>query len=217
MDGSTNQPAAIAESQATLLKGIAVCGSNPQTKAQAPFDDPGWLIYACSPDNTPHGLNKGSCSALPRTPDAWFEVHDPVFDRTRPYAYLDYLRHIPKVYMRDRIALAMEIKGQKLFPTGTLYPEKEMKARFGPFTFTSSIAYIMAKAIVDIEVLRKEGRFAPDTPPQLGLYGILQMSKQEYLDQRQGTQNLIWHATQSGIKVLASAKSALFEPPPENF
>jgi hypothetical protein len=215
MDGSTLNAAA--EPQTTFLKGIAVCGSNPQTKAQAPFDDPAWLIYACSPDNTPHGLNPGSCSALPRTPDCWFEIHKPVFDRTRPYAYLDWLRNVPKVYMRDQIALAMTINGQPLFPTGVLYPEKEMHARFGRFTFTSTVAFMMAKAIVDIEALREQGRFAPDTPPMLGLYGILQMSKQEYMDQRQGTQNMIHEATRAGIKVLASAKSALFEPPPENF
>ena len=198
----------------TKLTGIAVCGSNPETKKGAPCQDPAWLIYACSPDNSPHGLNPGACSPLPRV-DCWFEIHNPVFDRTRPYAYLDWLKNIPQVYMRDEIALAMTIKGQKLFPTGIPYPEKAMKDRFGPFTFTSSIAFMMAKAIVDIEVLREAGKMV-DTP-QLGLFGILQRSKIEYEAQRQGTQNMIFEATRAGIKVLASAKSGLFEPPPETF
>lgn len=208
--GATDAPAAAP----TKLAGIAICGSNPETKKDAPCHDPSWLIYACSPDNSPHGLNPGHCSPLPRV-DCWFEIHVPVFDRTRPYAYLDWLKNIPKVYMRDQVALAMTINGEKLFPTGKLYPEKALKDRFGPFTFTSSIAFMMAKAIVDIEHLREQGKMV-DTP-QMGLFGILQRSKAEYEAQRQGTQNMIHEATKSGIKVLASAKSGLFEPPPETF
>lgn len=202
------------EPQTRVLKGIAVCGSNPHTKMQAPFDDKGWLIYSCSPDNTPHGLNPGNCSPLPRVDQA-FEIHNPVFDRTRPYAYLDWLKNIPVVWMRDQIAMQMTINGTPLFPTARPYPEKEMKARFGVFTFTSTIAFMMAKAIVDCEALRAKG-LMPETP-QIGLWGILQMSKPEYMEQRQGTQNMIHEATKSGIKVLASSKSLLFEPPPETF
>ena len=208
--GETTAPAVAA----TKLKGIAICGSHPETKSQAPFSDRGWLIYACSPDNTPHGLNQEHCSVLPRA-DVWFEIHVPVFDRTRPYAYLDWLKNVPRVYMRDQVAMSMQIDGQSLFPTAVRYPEKAMKERFGTFTFTSSIAFIMAKAIVDIEQLVADGLMVEQ--PQIGLWGILQRSKQEYEQQRQGTQNMIFQATKSGIKVLASVKSGLFEPPPETF
>ena len=207
-------PEAPASSAKTRFKGVAICGSHPETKMQAPFSDAGWVVYSCSPDNSPHGLNPGHCSPLPRVDQA-FEIHDPVFDRSRPYAYLDWLRNIPVVWMRDQVAMAMTINGTPLFPTARLYPEKEMKARFGLFTFTSSIAFMMAKAIVDIEALRAQGQMIEQ--PQLGLWGILQRSKQEYEAQRQGTQNMIHEATKAGIKVLASAKSGLFEPPPEVF
>ena len=199
------------------LKGIAVCGSHPQTKMTAPFDDQGWLIYACSPDNSPFGLNPQNCSPLPRV-DAFFEIHRPVFDKTRPYKYLRWLKTMPRVFMRDQWAMQLrEPDGSLVFPTAELYPEKEMKARFGPFTFTSSIAFIMAKAIADIEALRGQGLTVDDEPPQLGLFGILQASKPEYEKQRQGTQNMIHNATKAGIKVRVARESFLFEPPPEDF
>ena len=200
------------------LKGIAVCGSNPHTKGLAPFNDPGWLVYACSPDNTPAGMGPGK-GALPRV-DQFFEVHQPVFDKTRPYPYLEWISAQPfKLWMRDRLAMNLGTgHGRLLFPNAVPYPEKELKARFGPFTFTSSIAFILAKAIVDIEAMVAEGRMGGDgAPPELGLWGILQSSKPEYEKQRQGTQNLIWAATQSGIKVRVAPESRLFEPPPEDF
>src|SRR5690606_13506828 len=105
------------------LKGIAVLGSHPATKRQAPYNDDGWLIYACSPDNSPYGLSPDAC-APPRV-NEWFEVHNPVFDRTRPYEYLDWLRNIPVVWMRDPIAMRFCAEdGTPLFPTARLYPEK---------------------------------------------------------------------------------------------
>ncbi|MCK9549121.1 hypothetical protein [Aquamicrobium sp.] len=198
------------------LRGIAVLGSHPQTKRLAPYHDDGFLIYACSPDNSPYGFSPDAC-APPRV-DQFFEIHRPVFDRSRPYEYLDWLRNIPVVWMRDPVAIRFRAEnGEPLFPTARLYPEKEMKARFGAFTFTSSIAFIMAKAIVDIEKMMDEGRMGGSEPPMLGLWGILQSSKVEYEKQRQGTQNMIWQATQSGIKVLAAQESRLFDPPPEDF
>ena len=197
------------------LKGISVCGSNPHTKMQAPFSDRGYLIYACSPDNSPHGLNPQNCSVLPRV-DTWFEIHDPVFDKTRPYAYLDWLRNIPKVYMRDQVAMNFRgAAGQPLFPTAVLYPWDAMKERFGIFTWTSTIAFMMAKAIVDIERARAKGLTVEK--PEIGLYGILQLGKAEYEKQRQGTQNMIEHCRLAKIKVRVDERSGLFEPPPEDF
>ena len=212
--GGDNLPA----SPPSSLKGIAICGSQPQTKHLAPFSDPGWLIYACSPDNTPVGMgpNKGP---LPRV-DHWFEAHVPVFDRTRPYAYLEWISAQPfPVWMRDRVAMNFRTAhGAPLFPNAKLYPEKLIKDRFGPFTFTSSIALMMGKAILDIEEMVRQGRMGADgEPPELGLWGILQAAKNEYVKQRQGTQNMIWAATQAGIKVKVLPESGLFEPPPEDF
>jgi hypothetical protein len=209
--GEEHSPAAVT----TKLKGIAVCGSNPHTKRDAPFADAGFRIYACSPDNSPYGLNPQNCSVLPRV-DAWFEIHDPVFDRSRPYAYLDWLRTQPRVYMRDRVAMGLrDANGTPIFPTAVLYPWEPLKKRFGPFTWTSSIAFMMAMAIIDIE--RARAKDLTVEKPEIGLYGILQLGKAEYEKQRQGTQNMIWEATKARIKVRVDERSGLFEPPPEDF
>ena len=174
-------------------KGIAILGSHPATVAMAPFDD-NWLIYACSPHNYER-------RKLPRF-DAWFEVHVPVAHQTRAYDYLKYLETVPVVWVRDKDAL-------KHFPGAKVYPEEEMKAEFGPFTFTSSIAFMLAKAIKDIEVGLAE--------PTIALFGIMQASANEFTYQRPGIQNLIWHAAQRKIHVVAPDISKLFEPPPEDF
>lgn len=176
-------------------KGIAILGSHPATVMQAPFDDD-WLIYACSPHNF-------EMRQLPRF-DEWFEVHIPLADRTRAYPYLRFLETVPLVWMRDKQAI-------HLFPGAKLYPEEEYKKpeHFGPFHFTSSIAFMMAKAIKDIEAGRAE--------PQMGLWGIMQASPNEYTYQRPGVQFMILEAVRRGIKVLAPKESKLFEPPPEDF
>jgi hypothetical protein len=207
------------------LKGIAICGSNPHTKHLAPFSDPGFLIYACSPDNSPFGARgsigkdgKPLCSPLPRV-DEFFEIHNPIFDRSRRYAYLEWIAKTQKrLWMRDQVAMNLCTReGNLLFPNAALYPERAVKDRFGPFTWTSSISLIMGKAILDIEAMVAKGIMGGDGPPEMPLYGILQMGKDEYSKQRQGTQNMIWAATKAGIKVKVAAESGLLEPPPEDF
>lgn len=173
-------------------EGIAVVGSHPATVMQAPFNKP-WAIYACSPHNF-------EMRQLPRF-DAWFEVHIPVADKTRNYSYLKYIETLPLVWMRDQDAI-------KHFPGAQPYPEQEMKDEFGPFTFTSSIAFMLAMAIKDCE---------KHNISQIGLWGIMQASANEYTYQRPGIQNLLWQAAKRGIKVLAPKESRLFEPPEENF
>lgn len=169
--------------------GIAILGSHPATVAQAPFDDSSWLIYACSPHNVEH-------RQLPRVTE-WFEVHDPIEDPTRSFQYLRAVSDMPFVWMRDKRALASGcFKGGRQLP--------DMTDVFCPFMFTSSIAYMLAKAILDCE---KHGI------KKIGLWGIMQASEGEYTYQRPGIQYMIWEATQRGIKVIAPRESCLFDLP----
>jgi hypothetical protein len=181
------------DSPAVKYKGIAILGSHPATVAMAPFNDPEYLIYACSP----HNVEKRT---LPRV-DQWYEIHVPAAHKTRGPQYIEAVKKMPFVWMRDTAAMP-EFVGARL------YPEAELKAEFGPFTFTSSIAFMLAKAIKDCEELGIS---------EIGLWGIMQASPNEYAYQRPGIQNLIWQAAQRGIKVLAPDVSKLFEPPPEDF
>lgn len=182
---------------------IAVLGSHPKTKMQAPFGDPEWSIWACSPHNyhcpkwnemfkgnPPEGFPEGR---LPRV-DEWFEVHDPAAHPTRPPDYLDYVRELSKdipVWMRDR----------SNHPQAQPYPDEEFKFRFNPFAFTSSIAYIWAKAI-------------HAAPTDIGMWGVMQASKSEYEEQRPGIQYFMWEAHRRGIRVhLPEEARHLFDLP----
>lgn len=170
---------------------IAVLGSHPKTVEMTPFHDESVYIMACSPHNFEH-------RQLPHF-EAWCELHTPIADKTRAYPYLRHLESLPLIWMRDASSI-------HLFPGAKLFPEEEAKARFGPFVFTSSIAYMLALAILDCE---REGI------KQIGIWGVMQASQTEYTYQRPGIQQLIWEATQSGIKVIAPDISKLFEPPKE--
>ena len=173
------------------LAGIAILGSHPATVGRAPFNDEGWRIYVCSPHNVEQ-------RRLPRV-TAWFEVHDPLEDPTRAFGYLKAVSEMPFVWMRDKRALASgHFKGARP------YPDAEMKEKFCPFQFTSSIAYMLAKAICDCE---------EQAIPEIGLFGIMQASDGEYVYQRPGIQYFIWEATKRSIKVKAPRESCLFDMP----
>lgn len=204
-------------------RGIAICGSQPVTVRQAPFADKSWLIWACSPDNSPYG-HADHAQALPRA-DAWFVSHVPAFDKTLPYAYYDWLKNIPVVYMRDQVAMRMRMEnGTPLFPTAVPYPDEEMRGRktihkdgrvdftpgrFHRSQFKSSIAFMMALAIVECE---------KRNIPEIALYGILQRgSKQEYTLQRPSTQYFLEEAIRRGIKVKVAPESMLLHDDPEVF
>jgi len=172
--------------------GIAVLGSHPATVMQAPFDQD-WLIYACSPHNVEE-------RELPRF-DEWFEIHKPIADKTRGYRYLRYLEDVPLVWMRDKDAMP-------LFKNAQEYPEEELKKEFCSNMFTSSIAFIQAKAIMKCMELGIK---------QIGLWGVMQASKTEYFYQRPGIQYFIWEALRRDIDVICPEASHLFQPPEENF
>ena len=206
--------------------GIAILGSNPATLSQAPFGDPSWAIYACSPDNSPYGLGT-HCQSLPRVTE-WFECHTPVADESRPFSYLYHIATtMPVVWLRDERELAAGF-----FKNGREYPEKELrgtsttqKVKFevapgqverriveipnndglvNPWQFTSTIAYMLAKAIMDCE---QHGI------RQIGLWGIMQQSENEYAYQRPGIQYFLGEAMKRGIKVVAPRESCLFDMP----
>jgi hypothetical protein len=213
--GSVDAPAVAQQTCA----GIAILGSHPATVMNAPFGDPNWRILACSPHNVEQ-------RQLPRV-DEWFEVHDTIEDPTRAFGYLKAVSEMPFVWMRDPRALA-----SGLFKGARAYPEAELKGTstfqklqgraadgsvtalkvevpnhdglFCPTMFTSSIAYMLAKAIVDCE---REGI------GHIGIWGVMQASEGEYTYQRPGIQYFLHEAMKRGIKVIANRESCLFDMP----
>lgn len=164
---------------------IAILGSHPATVYMAPFGDLDWQIWACSP----HNFERRD---LPRI-DQWFEVHDPAADKTRSDLYLEFVRSLTPaipVWMRDR----------SRHPLARPYPEAEIRAEFSPFHFTSSLTWMVAKAILE-------------QPETIGFWGILQASRTEYAQQRPGLQYFFNEAHRRGIDIVVPAVTGLFDPP----
>ena len=103
---------------------------------------------------------------------------------------MEWLRGLPVLYMRDRLG----------HPNAMAYPDAEMKERFGPFFFTSSIAYVLAYAIAQ-------------KPEAIGLWGVHMASREEYEYQRAGCQYFIQRARECGIAIAVPPASRLLEPP----
>ena len=107
---------------------IAVLGSAVSSVGMAPFHEPDWEIWGCSP------ANKG----LPRV-DVWFELHNPeVKIREGLTEWLNWLKEQPVVYMQKAYP---GYKGAREFP---LQPLVE---KWGPFWWTSQLSLMLALAI----------------------------------------------------------------------
>src|SRR5882762_11898832 len=137
---------------------VAMIGTAPSSRDLAPFNDPTWTIWSCSPGNA-HGT-------LPRV-DAWFEVHSNLLwpeciSYGRPYVEWLKQQKFP-IYMQD----------QSLVPNATVFPKDDVVAEFGDDFFTSSFAWMMALAM-------QQGA------TEIALYGIDMASRDEYIRQRPG-------------------------------
>ena len=107
---------------------IAVLGSAASSVGLAPYNDPAWEIWACSP------ANKG----IPRA-EVWFELHNPdVKIREGLTEWMDWLKEKPIVYMQDTYP---GYKGARK------YPLTEIIQRWGPFWWTSQLSFMVALAI----------------------------------------------------------------------
>ncbi len=108
---------------------IALVGSAPSSRNLAPFNDPDWEIWTCSPSNMD----------LPRS-EVFFEIHawDTMARDPELTMFLAWLRKHPKVYLQ---------KLNPLFPNALAYPKDEMVGKYGPFFFTSSLSYMFALAL----------------------------------------------------------------------
>lgn len=163
---------------------VALIGTAPSSRMLAPFNDPSWKIWGCSP---------GNMNTLPRV-DIWFELHSNLLwpeheSYGRPY--IEWLKQQPfPVYMQD----------QTLVPRATVFPKDELVAEYGDDFFTSSFAWMMALAI-------KQGA------TEIALYGIDMASRDEYIRQRPGFFFFRYLAHQRGIKVSAPHESDIMQSP----
>lgn len=168
---------------------LAILGAAPNSRLKAPFHDPSWTMWSCSEKN----------HDLPRV-DVAFELHDigRLFSGANPLGqpfdygpYIKWLNERPKVYLQSTDAR---------IPNAVAYPRDEMVKAFGPYFFTSSIAWMLALAI-------------SEKPEAIGLWGVDMAAVEEFSNQRPGCQYFIQKAVDVGIRVMAAPECSVTVPP----
>lgn len=182
-----------------MQKKIALLGSAPSSIGLAPFKDSTWAIWACSP---------GAYAVIGQQRtytegDAYFELHrwEPptIGDPSRQVAwfspeYVEFLRLFKgPVYMTE---LVPDV------PNATRLPREQLIGKYGPFFWTSSLAWMLAMAI--------------ETPgvEEIALYGVDMAAKEEYNYQKPGCLFFITEALKRGIKITVPPESDLLQPMP---
>lgn len=216
---------------------IALVGSAPSSVALAPYDDPSWLIWGCSPGAYPY---------LKRL-DAFFEIHHwrPGENGFVP-TYIEWLKGLTcPVYM---------IEQHPEVPASVAFPKDEILAKYPGLQrsfFTSSLAWMLALAIERIEEDRAaRPRMLPNgditSPPgigptitarpseftgpnagrldeqikraqetdEIGLWGVDMAAADEYGHQKPGCHYFMLEAERRGIKVTVPPESDLRQPIP---
>lgn len=176
---------------------ICVLGSHPLTRDKAPFLQTDWEIWACSTHNAPPHFTMPNFHRF-------YEVHPTSEHPTRPEDYqlwLDSFNHTvlgpseEKLWMMDR----------RRRPWANAYPYERVVEEFGPhFIDTSSIAYIMAHAILTMG--------ERDGPHVLGIFGVSQASPGEFTYQLPGIQFFATMAHLRGIDVAVPEESKILNP-----
>lgn len=163
---------------------IALIGTAPSSRMLAPYNDPSWKIWACSP---------GNMNNIPKA-DVWFEIHkNLLWPECKSYGepYIAWLKTLTiPVYMQD----------QSLVPNAKTFPKDELIKQFGPYAFTSSFAWMTAFAITQ-------------GAKEIALYGIDMASHDEYIVQRQGIWTFFVEGARRGIKIWAPYESDIMQPP----
>lgn len=164
---------------------VALIGSAPSSVRLAPYTDPEWKIWACSP---------GSVQHLKRMPDAFFELHR--WEPEKSWFCINYRTWLANakcpIYMIDPVPQV---------PASIAYPKDEMVRKFGPWFFTSSLSWMFALAI-------HQGA------TEIGLWGVDMSAQEEWEFQRSGCHFFIALAREMGIKVTIPHESDLLRPPP---
>lgn len=163
---------------------VALVGTAPSSRMLAPYADPSWTIWGCSP---------GNMGILPRV-DAWFEIHgNLLWPEHKHYGepYINWLKQQTfPIYMQN----------QELVPNATTLPYRAIVKEFGPYFFTSSFAWMMAFAMMK-------------GAKEVALYGIDMASRDEYILQRPGAYYFFEEGKKRGVKMQAPYESDIMQPP----
>jgi len=166
---------------------IALVGSAPASVRGAPYGDPDWEIWACSP---------GTYGIITRV-TAFFELH--LWEPGQPWfspEYVQWLGNLPKRGVTLWVGnAAVPIEGAQVLPYQELLDEFDKNHWF----CTSSLFWMMALAM-------RSGA------TKIGLWGVDMAATEEFEAQRAGIHYLAVLAQAAGIEVGAPPESDLFTP-----
>ena len=166
---------------------VALIGSAPASIALAPYHDPAWEIWGCSP---------GTYGVMKRV-NRFFELH--LWEPGQPWFSPEYVQWLT----------ALPDRGINLYtgapipsiPKAEVLPWQDILNEFDPNAWfcTSSVFWMMAMAI-------RAGA------KKIGLWGIDMAATEEYEGQRAGIHYMAMIAQQRGIEVGVPMESDLFTP-----
>lgn len=174
---------------------IALIGSAPSSVRFAPYDDPSWIIWGCSPGAVP----------FVKRVNAWFEIHrwEPPGGYTDPKPWFapDYVQWMAglqcPVYMIDPVPQV---------PNSVAYPKDAILEEFGPYFMGSSLSWMVCLAVAA-------------GAKEIALWGVDMSAREEWVMQRTSLQCLLWHISDANkrspykIKVTIPPESDLWVPP----
>lgn len=166
---------------------VALVGSAPSSVRLAPYNDPSWQIWGCSP---------GVYGVAPRV-DQWFEMH--LWEPGVPWLSPEYCQWLAALPGRGvKLWVGQEIGA---LPGSTVYPADQILAKYDPQRWfcTSSLFWMMAMAI-------------ESGATTIGFWGVDMAASEEYEMQRAGIHFLTYMAVARGIEVGIPPESDLFTP-----
>lgn len=174
---------------------IAILGSAQSSIGLAPFDDPSWAIWVCSPGAFSYVASKRS--------DVWFETH-----RFRPSepgksgapGTVPWFSPEFHTFLKNHRGPVFMSQVDPTIPNSIRIPFEALIKKFGPYHFSSSIAWMLAMAI-------------EEAPKAIGLFGIDMSATEEYAYQRPACQHFVGMAKGLGINVVLPPESDLMRPP----
>jgi len=187
-----------------------------------------WDIWGCSP---------GAAGQVGRA-TRWFEVHR--WEPGKEWFQVGYLEFIRR--FKGPVYVGGEVPSEQV-PMQRRYPVAAVENEFSSYFLTSSLALMMALAILDIEKIRAARRVLraggatvtepainaasilpefvnvdelgkTDDDDEIGFWGVDMAATEEYGYQRAGCQHFILEALRRGIGVYVPPESCLLRPMP---
>jgi len=161
---------------------IVILGTAPASMNLAPFGGD-WEIWSCSPGT--YGVPKI---------DKFFELHR--FEPGQEWFSEGYVQ-----FLKDFKGEVIMSKAVKEIPNCKVLPYESLVKKYGPYFFTSSIAWMIAMAI-------------DEKPEKIAMFGVDMAATTEYHDQRMGCQYFSMLAKSNGIEIGVPPESDLLRPAP---